>query len=213
MLTDALTKRSVSVRTFWSRDTVSPLLRLSTSWNLTRKRAAQAVVEHLPADLLGDELQDVVLQRPRQARGESHRRRDEQPAEGPAHQLGLGPARGVEHVPVDDAAEDQRVDEGQQLREPRQQQGEGHEPRVRAQVPPECVSRRGHPRRTAVGMVASRRRERSTRVAQAADPSSTIVVAAVDWATTGALRPANPAASRTPSPPHAYQTESPPAAA
>ena len=87
MFTAALTKRSVSVRTFWRSAIVSPLLRSLHLLEREAERAAQAVVEHLRADLLGDEPQHVVLERRRKPRGEGHRRRDEQPAERAAHEL------------------------------------------------------------------------------------------------------------------------------
>ena len=118
------------------------------------ERPAQAVVEHLHPDRLHQEPKCVFLQGRREAGGEGHGRGDEEPAERTSNQLGLGTATGIQGVLVDDPAEDERVDERQDLRDPGEEKRERHETPVRAQVAPQDSHR---------ALFALRRRRRIAR--------------------------------------------------
>ena len=115
--TTAFTNRSVSVLTFESSAIVSPLLPFLDLLEREPQRPAQAVVEHLHAERLDDEPQHVLLEGRGEPGGERRRRR---PRPARTARRGRAPPRarppGFEGVLVDDLAEDERVDERQDLR-------------------------------------------------------------------------------------------------
>ena len=93
MLIAALMKRSVSVRSLSSmRHRLAAAARLVLLERET-KRVPHSVVEDLEAELLHDQPEDVVLERPSQPRGEHHQHGDAQPPEHSAD------ARVLRHVP------------------------------------------------------------------------------------------------------------------
>ena len=100
------------------------------------QQVPQAVVEDRHAQLLHDEARHVFLQGLGQPRQHRHQHGQPQQAHHVRHQFGLGQAPRAGNA-VDDAAEDDGVDQRQHLGEAGEQQGQQAQAPVRFQVGPE----------------------------------------------------------------------------
>ena len=96
-----------------------------------------AVVEDLHAELLDDEVDDVVLHDARDAGEDREGDGEGEESEDAGDELAVGATVGVERVAVDDLAEDDGVDEAEELRDAGERQRQENEPAVRAQVRPQ----------------------------------------------------------------------------
>ncbi len=83
-----------------------------------------------------DELQHVALEGLRQPCAKRYANGDQQPDDRALDQRGLGQAVRIQNILVDDPAEDDRVEQTEDLRERGQEQGQQNLPGQRAEVAP-----------------------------------------------------------------------------
>ena len=103
------------------------------------QQMAQTVVEDRRAQALHHQPGDVFLHRLRQPRQDRHHHCQRQQAQHAADHVRIGQHSGLGGEAVNDTPENDRVDQGQHLAGGGQQQGEGGEAAMRAQIIPENV--------------------------------------------------------------------------